>query len=88
MAAKLLLNTVIGGGPVNAPYNAPVGQMQSFDIPVGQTVGTCWYVPVDNLTNLMFFDHIEVAPSGHAGSITLTFKPRQDALLRLYVYGE
>ena len=88
MAAKFLLNTVIGGGPVGAPYNAPVGQTQSFDIPVGETVTTCWYIPVDNLPDLLGFDHIDVAPAGHAGSVTLTFKPSRNALLRIYVYGE
>ena len=88
MLAKLLVNTVIGGGPVNAPYNAPIGQLQSFEVPVGVDVSTCWYVPVDNLGDLLGFDHIDVAPSGFAGTVTLTFKPNRNALLRLYIYGE
>ena len=88
MAARLLLNTVIGGGPVNAPYNAPVGQLQSFEVPIGASVSTCWYVPVDNLGDFAGFDHIEVSPSGHAGSLTLTIKPNRAALLRIYLFGE
>lgn len=87
MAAKLLANIVIGGGPVNGNYNAPVGQMQSFEVPVGGNVGVCWYTPVDNLPDLMAFDHIEIVPSG-SGNLRLTIKPNRNALLRLYVYGE
>jgi hypothetical protein len=88
MAAKLLLNTVIGGGPVGAPFNAPVGQTQSFNVPVGTNVTTAWYTPVDNLGDLLGFDHIEVGPSGSSGSVSLTIKPNRNALLRIYIFGE
>lgn len=42
MAAQLLLNTVIGGGAVVHLSTRPVGQTQSFDVQVGNTVSTCW----------------------------------------------
>jgi hypothetical protein len=88
MAARLLSNIVIGGGPVDGTFNAPVGQLQTFDVPVGTNVTTCWYVPIDNLPDFTGFDQISVAPSGNAENVSLSIKPNRNALLRILLYGE
>jgi hypothetical protein len=86
MATRLIRNAVIGGGSVDADFNSPVGQAQTFTIPVGTVLSAVWYNAVDNLGDYLAFDHIDVAPSGQ--DVLLTIKPNRNALLRLYIYGE
>jgi hypothetical protein len=88
--ARLLMNTVIGGGAVNAPFQAPIGATQPFTVTyTGPTVTAAWYVPIDNIGDLLGFDHIEVAPTpASANALTLTIKPNRAALLRILLYGD
>jgi len=86
MAVKIITKTVIGGGDHGEPYGAAVGATQSFQIDAGGRVGETWYVPVDNLPDLVHFGHIDVVPNGN--QVTLTIRPISDALLQIWIYAD
>jgi hypothetical protein len=87
VAVRVIANMLIGGGTGGGDYNAPVGETRSFQIETPAKVVATWYLPIDNLPDLVKFQTISPTVSGD-NRVTLTIKPVQTALLRILVFAE
>ncbi len=87
------VNTVIGTpGTTDAQFVAPYHEIRCFDItvsvPDGYRLSRVWYVPIDNLPDVVNFHHIEVGISGR-NIVRLMIKglKGREALLRIIIQG-
>jgi hypothetical protein len=87
VAVRVIANMLIGGGAGGGEFNVPVGEARSFQIEAPANVVTAWYMPVDNLPDLVKFHTISVRATGN-NRVGLTVKAAQDALLRIHVLAE
>jgi hypothetical protein len=87
VAIRVIANMLLGGGAGGGEFNVPVGETRSFQIEAPANVVTAWYMPVDNLPDLVKFQTISVRVAG-ANWVGLTVKAAQDALLRIHVLAE
>jgi hypothetical protein len=53
VAVRVITNMLIGGGAGGREFNVLVGEARSFQIEAPANVVTAWYMPVDNLPDLV-----------------------------------
>jgi len=78
---------LIGAGNGSGYYNIPVGETRSFQIEAPGNVVAAWYMPIDNLPDLVKFQTMSVTSAGD-NRVGPTVKPAQIALLRVLVLAE
>lgn len=86
-AVRLIGNVVIGGNEPRADYNAPVGETRVFQLETVSKVSSVWYVPVDNIPDLVKFQTILVGVN-EQDRVSLTIKPNAQALLRILIFAD
>jgi len=87
VAVRVIGNMLIGAGIRNGDYNLPVGEPRSFTLDVPAEVVAAWYVPIDNLPDLVKFQTIAPVVSGKS-RVSVTVQANQDALIRILVLAE
>jgi hypothetical protein len=87
VSVRVIGNMLIGAGNRLGDYNIPVGETRTFNLDVPAKVVATWYMPVDNLPDLVKFQTI--APSVVGDSrVAVTVKANQEALIRILVLAE
>jgi len=85
-------NIVIGTTDTHAEFKVPVGgaptDFQNIKF-ADKAITYTWYVPIDNLSQLTRFDHIEVKPDrANVGAVTLRLRANTAATsVRIVIYG-
>ncbi|MEI6546488.1 MAG: hypothetical protein WCN85_05660 [Burkholderiales bacterium] len=87
VAVRVIGNMLIGAGNRRGDYNVPVSESRSFTLDVPAEVVSAWYVPIDNLPDLVKFQTISPVVSGKS-RVTVTVQANQDALIRILLLAE
>jgi hypothetical protein len=87
VAVRTIGNMLIGAGNRHGDYNLPVGETRTFTLDVPAEVVSAWYVPIDNLPDLVKFQTIAPVVSGKS-RVAITVRANQDALIRILVLAE